>query len=361
MIYAGYIVLALAGYRFFTVLLNLFFRQATPKVPIDENVPVSVLIPARNEAENIGLLLNDLQNIGYKNLEILVLNDDSTDSTGEIIDSFAQKDARIKQLYSNKLPNQWLGKNFACNTLAQEAKGKYFLFIDADVRLKHSAVEDALAHVIKHKLVLLSVFPQQIMRTRGEKITVPIMHTILLSLLPLIFVRISPFSSHSAANGQFMFFNAEVYRKMNPHQKFKSNAVEDILTAQYFKRNKLKIACITGNKNIECRMYKGYSEAVHGFAKNVLMFFGNSAVVAILFFLLTTFGFMLLIPTPKLLLSYLFLIISTRILVSVVAKQSVSENLKYMFLQQLSLGYFIYHAILKRLNKTYEWKGRKIY
>ena len=272
----AWFIFAFTLLQFTVAVVNLIFQQRFPLSGSGFNNLVSVLIPARNEEKNIAHILTDLISNEYQNIEILVFNDQSTDKTAEIVTDFKQKDARIKLINSAGLPEGWLGKNHACHSLAMIAEGKYLLFLDSDVRIGNGIIRQSCSFSDKHKLGLLSIFPRQIMVSAGEKATVPLMHFILLTLLPLIIVRKTGFSSLAAANGQFMLFSSEIYRKTLPHEKMKIDKVEDIKIARYFKNEGIKIACITGKESVSCRMYNGFSEAVHGFSKNVTQFFGNS-------------------------------------------------------------------------------------
>jgi glycosyltransferase involved in cell wall biosynthesis len=348
--------------QFAVAIVNLIFSQSFPQSNSGFNNLVSVLIPARNEEKNIGHLLTDLISHDYKNIEILVFNDQSTDKTAEIITGFSQKDARVKLINSEVLPEGWLGKNHACHSLSKLANGRYLLFLDSDVRIGNGIIQQTCTFSDKHKLGLLSIFPRQIMVSTGEKAAVPLMYYILLTLLPLILVRKTGFSSLAAANGQFMLFNAEVYKNILPHEKMKSDKVEDIKIARYYKNEKIKIACITGKESVSCRMYSGFLEAVHGFSKNVTQFFGNSFSLAILFWLVTTFGFIIVFLTlsKTIFIFYLSIFIFTRITVSVAARQSVLMNLIFLIPQQLALGLFVLKALVNRYKKQYEWKGRNI-
>lgn len=206
------------------------------------------------------------------------------------------------------------------------------------------------------------MFPTQKMKTTGEKVTVPNMNFILLTLLPLILVRKSRFPSLSAANGQCMFFSNVGYKKFYPHEKMKSSAVEDIRIARLLKRNRQKVACLAGSPDISCRMYNSYTEAVEGFSKNVIMFFSNSFFAAILFWLVTTFGFIavyLAFSLPVFIV-YLAFIAIIRIIVSTVSNQPVLQNLVLAVPQQITMGVFIVQAIIHKIKKQHRWKGRNI-
>ena len=362
MIYIATIVILFAVIQFFTAWINFVFPQHPLRGKTGDNDLVSVLIPARNEEKNIGRLLASINQLSYSNIEILVFDDQSEDNTASIVEQKAKSDSRVRLIRSEGLPEGWLGKNNACHQLAKEACGQWLLFLDADVIPENSIIEDALGRMKRHKLGLLSMFPIQEMNTNGEWITVPVMNYILLSLLPLLFVRISPFTSHSAANGQFMFFDANIYRELLPHKKFKNSPVEDINISRYYKKNGVKVACIAASRNISCRMYHGFKDAVNGFTKNILMFFGNSAIVAVLFWLITTLGF---IPVAlydiQALWLYLAVIILTRVFISSTSRQNMFKNLVFMITQHFVMGFIIFRAIGIRYKKgNYQWKGRDI-
>ena len=323
---------------------------------------ISVLIPARNEEKNIRIILNDLISQPYLNLEIIVFDDQSDDLTASIVQELAKSDHRIKLVRSEFLPDGWLGKNFACHSMALLANGEYFLFLDADVRISDNILGLAVAYAAKNKPGLLSFFPRQILVSAGEKITVPTMNYILLTLLPLPMVLGSGFASMAAANGQFMLFNAQTYRNFNLHEQHKKNKVEDISIARFLKRNRIPVACLTGTESIQCRMYEGFGEALTGFSKNIIAFFGNSFSAAILFWLITTFGFIpvFLALHANIFIGYLVAILLIRLLVSIVSYQPIWINLLYLIPQQLTIGLFIVRAFTGKYLNKYQWKGRNI-
>ncbi len=362
MLYLAYISFLFLGMQFVNVLLNTIFKQKIIFFDAENNDHISVLIPARNEEKNISVLLSDLQKSRNKNMEIIVFDDESTDSTAKVVLDFAKIDERIMLMQSDNLPEGWLGKNHACYKLAQKATGKYFLFLDADVRINHSVIPEAVSYAKRFNLKLFSVFPIQTQKTFGEKISIPIMNYILLTLLPLIFVRISPFASHAAANGQFMLFDAETYKKIQPHRLFKNSAVEDIAIIRLFKKEKINVACLTGDKRIQCRMYKSYRETINGFSKNIFMFFGNRPVVAFSFWLFSAFGFIpVLVGLPQYIAYYFIGLVLILLFYSLISHQNSALNIFFYPLQLVSFILIIGNAFLIRKNKKLEWKERNIY
>lgn len=362
MVYLAYISIFCLGIQLINVVLNAIFRQKINISDKENNELISVLIPVRNEEKNISYLLSDLQKTNTSNLEIIVFDDESADNTSKIAKGFAKQDKRISIIHSEGLPKGWLGKNHACYQLAQKATGKYLLFLDADVRINTSLIPEVVYYLKKHNLSLLSFFPTQIQKTFGEKISVPLMNYILLTILPLIFVRTSPFTSHAAANGQFMLFDAFTYRKIQPHKMFKDFAVEDIAIARFFKKQKLKIACLTGEKRIMCRMYSSYKEAVNGFSKNVFMFFGNKPVLAVLFWLFSAIGFVPVLSAISQFIAYYFLALVVILLVySSVSRQNIGLSLILFPFHMLVFMRIIAKALLTMKYKRLEWKERNIY
>lgn len=360
--YIVFLAFAFVGMQLVNVLINFVFRQKMPNRCTASYSTLSVLIPARNEEANIGKLLQCLLVEQNQKLEIIVCNDHSTDRTQQIIDGFAQLDSRIRSFHSEPLPQGWLGKNHACYQLAQHAKGDFLLFLDSDVVLDASVLTDSVSYLKKYKLGLLSVFPKQILITAGEKLSVPLMNYILLTLLPLVFVRVSPFVSHAAANGQFMLFDASIYKLQQPHEYFKASAVEDIAIARHYKEEKIRMACITGESRIKCRMYKSYNESLLGFSKNIFLFFGNSILVAYLFWFLASFGIVAIaFFETQFMLTYIALIFLIQLFYASVAKQNVLATVLSFPAHLVFMFRVMGKAIAFKNKKNYLWKGRNIY
>jgi glycosyltransferase involved in cell wall biosynthesis len=357
----SWMIIGFAAIQLIVAFVNVVSQPRFHKKS-DADDLVSVLIPARNEEQNISNLLTDLQHQTYKNLEILVFDDQSTDRTAELVSDMAKYDNRIRLITSTGLPESWLGKNYACHSLAQQASGKYLLFLDADVRAEQLLISRTIRYSKKRKMKLLSIFPTQKMHSMGEKAVVPIMNYILLTLLPLVLVLRSKFSSLAAANGQFMLFEAKAYKKLNPHELLKAEKVEDIKIAQLFKKQHLKVACVSNNNDVSCRMYTNYNESIEGFSKNIVMFFGNSYLLAFAFWLVTTFGFIVVLVALPLKFFILLNVIAivTRIFVSIASNQNSIQNLLFLIPQQLNIGIILFKSIINKKNKAYQWKGRVV-
>src|SRR5690606_21069572 len=146
---------------FFPILrftVTLFNFVSNPKLTASARVynhKVSVLIPARNEADNIISLLQSLKEQDYQNIEVIILDDNSEDNTYALCEEFCESDARFRTIRGNKLEKKWLGKNYACHQLAKEASGHYLIFIDADEIVMDGLINNTIHRMELNKLHLL--------------------------------------------------------------------------------------------------------------------------------------------------------------------------------------------------------------
>ncbi|MDR4988014.1 MAG: glycosyltransferase family 2 protein [Bacteroidales bacterium] len=363
MLYLAIAVWTFLLVRIIIASINLFTRQWLRPGDFPDEEMVSVLIPARNEQHTIGRLLDSIIGQEYTHWEVIVYDDLSTDDTSAVVLEYAEQDSRIRLISGRELPEGWLGKNHACHRLAEAARGRFFLFVDADVVLGSTLIRDALAHMERHRLDLLSIFPQQIMKSWGERISVPVMNWVLVSLLPLILTRVSSNPAFAAANGQHMLFRAARYKEHQFHRQVKQKAVEDIAIARYLKRHGMRLQTLLSGGQVTCRMYASLKEALHGFSKNVLAFFGNNPLVAILIVLITTVGVVplyLSMGVKAVFLYFLFTLV-LRMIVSAASKQNILHNVVTAPLQQLVFCTMVATAIYKRTKRRNTWKGRTIH
>ena len=311
------------------LLYNLFTAPVLKKVsqPLDNPKFCLGSIPARNEERNIekcikGMLIQD-----YENIEIIVLDDNSTDNTFKLVSSFST--SNVKVLMGKELSPDWLGKNWACHQLAQEAKGKYLLFMDADVELMPKVISSAVYELEKSSVTLLSIFPTQIIKSFGEHLIVPLMNWLLLTFLPLKFVYSCSSKAFVAANGQFMLWRKDDYFKIGGHETVKNKVVEDMELARLAKQNKLKVKTMLGGKLVFCRMYKSFNQAYNGFTKNFFAGFPlpSFSFLTIILFLLIAFvlPFLFLFQPVYSFILIAFILI-TRISVSIVSNQNIFIN-----------------------------------
>lgn len=362
MIFAIYFVLFFLIVRFAVTLFNFISDPKLRRVGKHYTDLVSILIPVRDEQDNIIDLLKSIRKQDYQDYEVIILDDSSTDDTLKKCADFCLADNRFKVIKGLDLFDGWLGKNYACHQLAKQAGGQYLMFVDADEQIFDGLINSAIHRMKANNLSLLSLFTNQVMLTLGEKLVVPLMHFILLNLLPIRLVALVKNASVAAASGQFMFFNADDYHKNNWHQMVKDKVVEDVEIMRQVKTKKLNGETLLANGMISCRMYTSFEECLDGFSKNFLAAFNYSIPGFLIFITLLIGGPMLVIITTNLsLISFTIgLIVLTRIMISLSAGQSALYNVILHPLQMLSLVVISYLAIQKYLTKTNIWKGRRV-
>jgi glycosyltransferase involved in cell wall biosynthesis len=362
------VIIFIAVTFFFNILrfvVTLFNFISDPKLRrVNRHYPdlVSILIPARNEEQSILTLLQSIVNQDYQNYEVIILDDDSSDGTFNVCKKFADTHINFRVIKGDALPVDWLGKNYACYQLAAKAHGNLLLFIDADEELKVGLINSAVHRMHANKLSLLSLFANQTMKTIGEQMVVPLMHYILLNLLPLRLIYLVKNYTVAAASGQFMLFNAEDYHKYQWHEQVKYKIVEDVEIMRLVKAAGLKGEALLANGMISCRMYNNYREAIDGFSKNFLAAFNYNIIWFLIYIVFIIAGPMIVIMTlnSSLTLFMIGLIALTRVMVSLSAGQNAWQNIILHPVQMFSLTLVAFLAIQRHLTKTMTWKGRKI-
>ena len=175
---------------------------------------VSVLIPARNEENSIGAALQSvLQNTGIE-LEVIVLDDHSTDNTAKIVQNYTEKDPRVRLEYAPTLPVGWCGKQHACYTLAKHAQYPILTFLDADVRLTPDAIASMVGFLTSSQAQLVSGFPRQETGTLLEKLVIPLINWLLMCYLPMAIMRRDKRPGLGAGCGQWFMTRREDYNKI---------------------------------------------------------------------------------------------------------------------------------------------------
>lgn len=360
-----YLILSFTLISFGVVLYNSLTAPTlrNKKVSFADETLISILIPARNEEKNIGGCLDSLINQSYLNYEIIVLDDESTDSTPKIVNEYAQKDNRIKLINGKPLPQEWLGKNWACHNLSKEANGKILLLIDADVRLAENAISTALQVYNEKKVQMLSSFPTQIIKGYGARIIVPLMNWLLLSFLPLRKVYTSSNISFSAANGQFIMIDKNVYEEIGGHESVKERVVEDMELIRSVKKNGYKVITVLGGDTVFCEMYSSFKNAFNGFSKNFYPGFNiNPALfmLMLVFFVFTFFYPFLFVFFDLDFLNVIAVIILSRILITMMTRENSLFDVLIHPLQMIALFIVGINSVLISYTKRGEWKGRKI-
>ncbi len=254
---------------------NLRVLRVPPEDPSPVAEPVSVLLPLRNEAGRVEPCLRSLlAQQGLRDVEVLVLDDGSTDETVDVVRRVAGNDARVRLLPGAPLPPDWLGKPHACHQLARAARGDVLVFVDADVVLAPSAVAATVALLRWSALDLVSPYPRQRAETVAERVVQPLLQWSWLTFLPLRLAETSPRPLLAAANGQLLAVDAAAYRVAGGHAAVRSEVLDDIALLRAVKRSGGRGAVVDGTMLATCRMYAGWDELRDGYAKSLWSAFG---------------------------------------------------------------------------------------
>ncbi len=255
------------------------FRKS-PAVPAGgDGVPrVSVLIPARDEERVIRATLTAVLGNRDVDLEVLVLDDQSQDATAAIVTEMAQ-DQRLRLVRGESLPAGWCGKQYACYQLSRHARHDELLFIDADVTLAPDAIRRCVAERVAGGADLISGFPRQIVGTLGEALLIPLIHIILLTYLPFRVMRNTSRPSASAGCGQLFLTSREAYQQSGGHAAIRASMHDGVTLPRAYRRAGLKTDIFDASDVARCRMYRGWSETIHGVLKNAHEGIANARLI----------------------------------------------------------------------------------
>lgn len=269
------VMLALAVVPAGMIAWNLAILRRPCRGPSSER-SVSVLIPARNEERNIRAALESVLTNRDAGLEVLVLDDHSTDATAAIVREVATRDQRVRLIAGNELPAGCCGKPFACMQLAARATGEVLLFMDADVRLGPTAIREIAAGLDRSEAAMVSGIPRQETRTLGELLIVPLIHFVMFAYLPMALMRRSLRVSLGAACGQLYAVDRRAYESSGGHAAIADRVHDAIALARRLRKCGYQTDIIDIGDHAICRMYGSWAELVSGFAKNAHEGLGSS-------------------------------------------------------------------------------------
>ncbi len=254
----------------------------------EELIELTVIVPARNEEENLAACLQSLVSqseevfqLGKegelgRDWELVVVDDHSTDGTAEIACGFAG----VTVLEAGKLEPGWTGKNNAVWTAAKKARGRWLLFTDADTVHEPGDLRRAIHEATRHKVGVLSYSPRQIVSGLWQR-----------SLMPLVFCELAlsyppakvsdPAQRIAGANGQFLLIEREAYRRLGGHAAVAEKVLEDVELAFLAKRRKVGLRFRYAEDAVATRMYRTRGAMVEGWTKNLALLFDNTLALAV--------------------------------------------------------------------------------
>jgi cellulose synthase/poly-beta-1,6-N-acetylglucosamine synthase-like glycosyltransferase len=244
-------------------------RRYTPPLAAETATErVAVLIPARNEEANIAACVESVLASTQTSVDVLVLDDASTDSTAAIVRSLAQRDPRVRLLPGQPLPVGWNGKQHACWLLAQATDAPLLLFLDADVRLAPDTLARCATQLRASRIALLSGFPRQITLGWMEWLLLPLIHFVLLGFLPMGRMRSTTRPSFAAGCGQFFLADRTAYFASGGHAAIRSTRHDGLRLTQSFRRAGLRTDLVDLTELASVRMYDSPLAVWMGLAKN---------------------------------------------------------------------------------------------
>lgn len=238
---------------------------------------VSVLVPARDEAENLRRTLPLLLASDYPRLEVLVLDDRSTDGTAEVAEEIGVRGgAPLRVLRGTDPPPGWLGKNWACHQLAAAAGGEVLVFCDADVEAAPAAVRRTVAALLGRGAGAVTAIPRQRLDGWVQAAVIPLIVQLpVAAMLPLRLVPVTRAPSLSMANGQWLAFTRATYDAVGGHAVVRGEVVEDVALGRRVKACGDPLVVCVAASLLAVRMYDGPAALREGFRKNLYPLLGG--------------------------------------------------------------------------------------
>lgn len=335
--------------------------------PSEVQPEISVLVPARNEANSIHHLIESLRRQDYPNFHVVILDDDSDDDTYNIALNAAHDDKRFRIIQQHdKVQEGWLGKAWACEQLSHQASGEILCFIDADVTLSPSALTQSIHLLYGLDVDVVCPYPRQVTETFLSRLVQPLLQWSWMATLPLDLALRSSRSSLVAGNGQLLMIRRDMYEHIDGHASVKSEILEDIELVRAVKRAGGKGGVWDGSDFAQCTMYKTNSALIHGYAKSLWRAFGSIPMgIAVTLTLLILFlqPFIALFVAEQFSQVVAFVTIITallgRLLVHMQVKYPARDALLYP-LSILAFGFLMVVSCVRKLRGTLLWKDRPL-
>jgi chlorobactene glucosyltransferase len=254
---------------FFALIRLARQRPSLAEAPLASGRLVSVVVPARNEETNLPILLDSLLHTQYAPVEILVVDDRSTDGTAAVVRQYAGRDPRVRLVEGAELPVGWFGKPWACVQGYRAAGGDLLLFTDADTRHAPELLGRAVGALEAERRDLVTVMGRMICGSFWERVIMPIITALLAVRFHPAAVNRARRASETIANGQFILVTRESYEAVGTHEAVKHEVAEDLAMAQLYFRAGRRQLFVFGLTLMGTRMYTSLAGLVEGWSKNV--------------------------------------------------------------------------------------------
>ena len=291
----------------FGIWVYLFFVlrrsfELSPKIYSNDNLAlegelISVIVPARNEEKYIQKCIQSLLDQNIKNYELLLVDDNSTDSTFDLMENF-RNDPRVRIFKAGEKPSGWVGKNWPCYIGYQNSKGKYLMFTDADTIHSNRSVRDSLGTLIKEKLDVITAVPNLKYPNFIVKMVLPVLSVFMFSRYSPMRVN-DPNVSIGYLFGSFFVITRECYESVGTHAIVKSEIVEDGALGKKLKEEGYKLKMFRGEDLLEAYWARDFNTLWNSLKRLIIpLYFTdrlNSILMTIGIFFLMSFPFLVLI------------------------------------------------------------------
>ena len=362
----------IALFTIVTGITNFLWLKNIPSQKNNTNSKlVSILIPARNEADIIESTIKSITNQSYQNYELIILDDNSSDATKSIIQKLAKLNHKIEQINGSPLPSGWLGKNWACHQLSEKAKGEYILFMDADTNIDKFILQDSIIALQKEKIDLLTLVPGRDTKLIADHAMKKIISWFIVCWLPMkLAINLNaPFLS--ATFGQFMLFKKSSFTQIGGFIAIKDNPVDDFQLGRNIKKNLFKWMLYDAAFRITTRTYNTNKDLISGYSKNIFPAVGYSiSIFFIIFLILLSFVLGSTIPITLYFLGLLhnqelIVLCITLLILLFISWEIVTIRFKYSIFTPFSFPILISVILLLALRSFIDnvfysstWKGR---
>ena len=285
----------------FSVLRRSF--ESSPKIYSDDTLDlegelISVIVPARNEEKYINKCIQSLLDQNIKNYELLLVDDNSTDSTFGLMENFS-KDSRVRIFKAGDKPSGWVGKNWPCYVGYQNSKGKYLMFTDADTIHSNRSVRDSLSTLIKQKLDVITAVPNLKYPNLIVKMVLPILSVFMFSRYSPMRVN-DPNVSIGYLFGSFFVITRECYESVGTHAIVKSEIVEDGALGKKLKEEGYNLKMFRGEDLLEAYWARDFNTLWNSLKRLIIPLYFTDRLNSILM----TIGIFFLMPFPFIVLTY---------------------------------------------------------
>jgi cellulose synthase/poly-beta-1,6-N-acetylglucosamine synthase-like glycosyltransferase len=331
-----------------------------PRAQGSQNLSFSILVPCRNEAENVSELVATLGGLDHPRYEVIFIDDNSTDGTGELLRQAITNRPYMKVISAAPLSDGWMGKPWALSQGLSHAAHDYIVTVDADVRLAPDALSAMDAVLQRTGSDFLSPYPSQTAVTMSERLVQPLLQWTWMTTVPLRLAMQSSRTSLAVANGQFLIVKKSALIAVGGFTAIQSSVLDDIDLARVLIHGGFRGGVCDGSKIASTRMYTSFREIRAGYGKSMSTGFGGIFGSLALVFVMAVSGILPFIGSiagSPIATASLLMVIASRIISAISSRSLLIDAL----LHPISALFFIYLLIYSNFfHSKIMWKGRSI-